>query len=130
MNKKSVWAILAGILVTVVVTTLVDIVLHATQVYPPMDEPLTDKLAMLATSYRTVISIGAAWLTARLAPNRPLRHALLLGCVGTVLGLIGVVTTWDKGMGPHWYPIVLAVLAIPQCWLGGKLYEMRERPRD
>lgn len=124
---KSVWAILAGILVTIVVTTLVDIVLHATKVYPPMDQPLTDTLALLATSYRIVISIGAAWLTARLAPNRPLWHALLLGCVGTVLGIIGVVTTWNKGMGPHWYPIALAVLAIPQCWLGGKLYEMRDR---
>jgi hypothetical protein len=27
-------------------------------------------------------------------------------------------------MGPRWYPIALAALAVPQCWLGGKLYEV------
>jgi hypothetical protein len=51
-----------------------------------------------------------------------MKHALWLGVVGTVLGAIGAAATWDKGLGPHWYAVALAVLAIPQCWLGGKLY--------
>ena len=125
MNRKSVWAVVAGVLVIIIVTTLVDIALHALGVFPPMDQPLDDKLSLLATSYRIVISIGGAWLTARLAPAKPMTHALILGLVGTVLGLVGVVATWNRGLGPRWYPIALAVLAIPQCWVGGKLYEMR-----
>lgn len=126
--KKSIWAVAAGVLVIVIVTTLVDIVLHLVGVFPPMEQPLDDRLAVLATSYRIVISIGGAWLTARLAPDRPMTHAMWLGYVGVVLGLIGVVATWNAGMGPRWYPIALAVLAIPQCWAGGKLYEaMRAR---
>ena len=37
--------------------------------------------------------------------------------------LVGAVATWNAGLGPHWYPIALVVLALPQAWLGGKLYE-------
>ena len=124
MNRKSIWAVVAGLLVTVIVTTLVDMVLHVVGVYPHPAQPLSDSLAALATAYRIVISVGGAWLTARLAPDKPMKHALILGCVGTVLGLLGVVLTWNKGLGPTWYPIALAVLAIPQCWVGGKIYEM------
>ena len=125
MTLKGLWAILAGVLIVVVVTTLVDILLHVAGVYPPLGQPLTDALAAVATAYRIPISIGGAFLTARLAPDRPFRHAMILGAVGTVLGLVGVVATWNKGLGPHWYPVALAVLAVPQCWIGGKLYEMR-----
>ena len=125
MNKKSVWAVVAGVLFIVVVSTLVDIVLHALRVFPPMNQPINDSLALLATSYRIVISIAGAWLTARLAPDQPMKRALILGVVGTFLGLAGVVATWNAGLGPRWYPVLLAVLAIPQCWVGGKLYEMQ-----
>lgn len=128
MNRKSILAIVAGVLFTVVVTTLVDIALHAARVFPRMGEPLSDSLALLATAYRIVISIGGAWLTARLAPDRPMRHALILGLVGVVLGLAGLVATWNLALGPRWYPIALVVLAMPQCWVGGRLYELRSRP--
>jgi hypothetical protein len=132
MNKntlKSIGAVAAGVLTIIIVTTIVDIVLHATHVYAGWDQPLTDGLALVASSYRLVISIGGAWLTARLAPDRPMRHALILGGVGTLLGLAGVVATWNAGLGPRWYPISLAVLAVPQCWFGGWLYESRSRNR-
>jgi len=125
MKKKSLWAVVAGVLVIIVVTTLVDIVLHAAHVFPPMNQPINDGLALLATCYRIVISVAGAWLTARLAPQEPMKHALILGAVGVVLGLVGVVATWNLGLGPHWYPIALVVLAIPQCWAGGKLYELQ-----
>jgi len=123
MTKQSILAIGAGVLVVVVATTAVDILLHLTGVLPAMGQPLSDGLAVLASSYRLVISIAGAWLTARLAPDRPLWHAVRLGYVGPLLGLIGVAATWNAGLGPRWYPISLAVLAIPQCWLGGTIYE-------
>ena len=70
----------------IAVTTLVDIVLHAVHVFPPMNQPIDDRLALPATSYRVVIGIAGAWLTARLAPANPMKHAMILGYVGVVLG--------------------------------------------
>ena len=125
MTRKSIGAVAAGVFVIIAATTLVDILFHVAGVFPPMDQPINDRLALLATAYRIAISVGGAWLTARLAPNEPMKHALFLGYVGVVLGLVGVAATWNMGLGPRWYPVALAVLAIPQCWLGGKIFEMR-----
>ena len=118
-TRRSVLAVVAGLIVIIVVSTLVDVLLHAVGVYPPWNVPIDDKLAALATFYRVVISIGGAYLTAWLAPEKPMRHALILGAVGTVLGIVGVVASLGKGLGPAWYPVALAVLAVPQCWVGG-----------
>lgn len=128
-TPRSIWAVVAGVLTIIIVTTLVDIVLHVVHVYPAMNEPLTDGLALLASSYRLIISIAGAYLTARLAPDRPMRHAMILGYVGVVLGLIGLAATWNAGLGPRWYPVSLVVFAIPQCWAGGWLFEQRLRNR-
>ena len=124
MNKRSIGAIVAGVLFIIVVSTLVDTVLHAAGVLPPQGQPMNDALSLLALSYRVVIGVAGAWLTARLAPNKPMKHAMILGYVGVVLGLAGVLATWNLGLAPKWYAISLAVLAIPQCWAGGRLYEM------
>jgi hypothetical protein len=126
MKLRSVWAVVTGVLFVLVVTTLVDIALHMAGVYPPAGRPMSDALAVLATAYRVVIGVAGAWLTARVAPREPMKHAMMLGYVGTLLGLAGVLATWDRGLGPRWYPILLAVLAIPQCWAGGKLFVMRK----
>lgn len=97
MNRRSIGAVVAGVLFIVAVTTLVDIALHAAGVFPPMDQPIDDRLALPATSYRIIISIAGAWLTARLAPRNPMQHALILGVVGVALGL----ATWNLGLGPR-----------------------------
>lgn len=122
--KKTVWAIIAGIAFIIAVTTLVDIALHIAGVYPPISQPIDDSLALLATSYRFIIGIAGAMLTAHLAPERPMKHTMILGVIGTVLGFIGLVASWNSGLGPNWYPIALVVLAIPQCWAGARLYQI------
>ena len=127
MSGKSIWAIAAGMIFIVVVSTLADAVLHAVGVYPPSDQPIDDKLSLLATSYRFAIGVAGAWLTARLASSEPMKHVLILGVVGTIMGTIGVIATWNMGLGPRWYPIALAVLALPQCWAGGRLYVLQHR---
>lgn len=130
MNKRSILAIIAGVLFIIVVTTLVDIALHLLQIYPPTSEPMNNSLAMLATSYRIGIGIVGAWLTARLAPARPMKHVMILACVGILLGLAGLAASWGKGLGPNWYPVALVVLAIPQCWAGGRIYEILSARRE
>ncbi len=135
MNKniwKSIGAVLAGILVGAVLSIVTDVVLHAANVFPPWDQPASNALLLLATAYRTAYSVAGSYVTARLAPNRPMLHALMLGVLGLAVSIVGTVVTWNKGpaFGPHWYPIALVVLAMPQCWAGGKLYEMQLRARS
>jgi len=127
---KSIGAVAAGLFFIIIVSTVVDVILHSAKVYPPMGEPMTDALAVLASAYRLIIGIAGAWLTARLAPDRPMRHALILGGIGIVLGLVGVVATWNMGLGPRWYAVSLAVVALPQCWFGGWLYARRAASPD
>lgn len=129
MRRRSIWAVFAGLLVVIVVTTAVDLALHAAGIYPPSNQPMSDAHALLATAYRIVIGVAGAWLTARLAPANPMKHAMILGSIGVVLGLVGVVATWNLGLGPRWYPISLVVLAIPQSWAGGQLFERQAAGR-
>jgi hypothetical protein len=128
---KSIGAVLAGLLVGAVLSLGTDVVLHAARVFPPWDQPASDALLLLATAYRTIYSVAGSYITARLAPNRPMLHALVLGALGLAVSIVGAAVTWNKGpaFGPHWYPVALVVLAMPQCWVGGKLYEMQLRAR-
>ena len=130
MMKKSIWAIVAGILFGAGVTTVIDVLLHVFGVFPPLSQPINDAHAALATSYRIVIGIAGAWLTARLAPGKPMKHAMILGVLGTVVALIGVVVTWNRGLGPRWYSVALAVLGMPQCWVGARLFIMQSAKRS
>ena len=119
--KRSIWSVVAGVIFVIVVTTVVDVAFHLLEIYP-RDQPLDNSRALVATSYRVVIGVIGAYLTASLAPRKPMKHALVLGVVGACLGLIGVAVSWGRNLGPMWYPIALVVLAIPQSWLGGKLH--------
>ena len=125
MNWKSVWAVVAGALFGIVVTTVVDVILHVVHIYPPLGEPMNGSLAILATAYRIPIGVAGAYLTASLAPSKPMKHAMILGVIGGLAALIGAIVTWNKDLGPRWYAIGLVVLALPQCWLGAKLFESR-----
>jgi hypothetical protein len=123
MTARSVGAVAAGFVAVAIVSTLVDVVLHATGVYPPWGVPIGDGLSALATAYRIAITIAGGYLTARLAPNRPLAHALALGIIGIVAATAGAAATWnvEPPLGPHWYPIALVVTALPCTWIGGRL---------
>ncbi|HEY4641937.1 MAG TPA: hypothetical protein VII75_11385 [Thermoanaerobaculia bacterium] len=120
---KTTGSLLAGLATIFVVTTAVDVVLHATGVFPPWGQPMSDALFALAVAYRTIICIFGCWLTARLAPREPMKHALILGAIGLVLTAGVTIATWNKGpaFGPHWYPIALIALALPCAWMGGRV---------
>jgi hypothetical protein len=40
---------------------------------------------------------AGSYLAARLAPDRPMQHALVLGAVGLALSIAGAVGTWNAG---------------------------------
>jgi hypothetical protein len=128
---RSALAVLAG-LVTIFVTHLgTDQILHKLQVFPPWKEPMYDpSLNLLALSYRCIWSVVGCYLTARLAPRAPMAHALTLGLIGTVLSTIAIFATAGMNLGPSWYPIALAVSALPCAWLGGLLHRVLHQAKS
>ncbi len=122
---RSVLALLAGFLVAVVLSLVTDLLLHQIGFYPALGQPATSTQMAVALAYRSVYGILSSWVTARLAPYNPLGHALVGGAIGTAIALVGVITTWNLNLGPHWYPLALVVLALPEAWIGGKLRVMQ-----
>lgn len=88
---------------------------------------MSDALLLLATVYRSVYAVVGSYITARVAPDRPMEHALAAGVIGLVLSIVGAVMAWNKvaTLGPHWYPLALVATALPCAWIGGKLRVMQ-----
>jgi len=130
---RSIAAVLAGMIVGIAITLGTDEVLHIIGVFPPWGASMVgfDGALLLATAYRTVYGVLGSYIIARLAPDRPMQHALVGGLLGLVASIVGAAATWNKGpaFGPHWYPLALVALAMPQAWVGGRLYEMQLRAR-
>lgn len=129
---KSVGAVLAGLVAVIVLSVGSDVVLHATGVYPTWGESMSDSQALLATAYRSVFAVAGSFISAQLAPVKPMQHAVALGAVGFLVALLGTIFTWNGGAeyGKKWYPVTLILISIPCGWLGGKLYEkMRAKNR-
>ena len=128
---RSIGAILAGFVFVFIVSLGTDELLHITGVFPPWGASMVgfDGALLLATAYRILFGVAGSYLTARLAPDRPMQHALVGGVVGFALSIAGAVATWNKGpaFGPHWYPLALVVTALPTAWAGGKLRLMQLR---
>jgi hypothetical protein len=128
---NSVAVVLAGAIVGVVLSLGTDAALRATGTFTPLGLPMSDRPLLLATVYRTIYGVLGSYVTARLAPSRPMVHALVLGAIGMAASVAGAVMAWNRvaEFGPHWYPLALIVLALPQSWLGGQLWVMQLRAR-
>ena len=120
---RSIGAVLAGMLAIVVLDNGFDFIFHNTGIYPPAGQTMADGLFLLALAYRTIDGVLGTYITGRLAPRRPLAHALTLGGIGVVLSSLGVLATIGGGpeFGPIWYPLALVAVALPCAWVGGRL---------
>ncbi len=122
---RSVLAVFTGIIVNVIPALAIDGALHMAHVFPPTPQMMTNGLFALATSYRVLLGIAGAYFTARLAPSRPIMHALILGGIGLIMCAAGMITVKDAAA--IWYPIVLMVLTIPCSLLGASIAKKRLR---
>ena len=123
---RSIYAVILGLIAVFVLSLGTDQVLHSLNVYPPWGQPMYDAgLNLLALSYRIVIAVVGCYIAARFAPRNPMRHAMILGVVGFVLSVAGAIATIPMHLGPSWYPIALALTALPSAWLGGVLHRAR-----
>ena len=123
---KSIGAVLAGLVFIGVSHTAADKILEGLGIFPDPEEGLhVTWMLLLALGYRTVLSIVGCCITAKLAPSRPMVHALILGFIGLVVGMIAVIAVIPLNLSPAWYPIALALVSIPCAYVGGMLAERR-----
>jgi hypothetical protein len=120
---RSTGAVLAGVVAVLVLSVGTDTVFHMLKVYPPFGEPMWDpKLNLLALSYRCVYGVLGSYIAGRLAPRRPMKHAMIVAGIGFVLSVVGITFYFVKNIpGPAWLPIALVATALPGGWLGGLL---------
>ena len=126
---RSILAVLAGIAVGIVLSTGTDFGLHAIGLapVPSLKHPWPNHLLALATLYRSIYGILASYVIARLAPHHPMAHSMVTAVVGMVLTSLGAVSTWNTTAGQHWYPVALALTALPTAWIGAKLWLMQSQ---
>src|SRR4051812_9394865 len=103
---KSIGAVLAGFFAAFIVTVLTDVFLEKTgfMIREPFNANPTWLISLIVV-YRTIYNVAGFYLAARLAPNRPMRHAMIIGIIGFVFSTIGTIVMWH--IPPHWYPIAL-----------------------
>jgi len=126
---RSALALLTGIVIGIVLSTATDFGLHAIGLTPSPKDRWPNNLLVLATTYRAIYGILASYVIARLAPNRPMGHALVAGTLGMIVSTLGALAAWSTTVGQHWYPVALALTALPTAWIGAKLWLMQLHSR-
>lgn len=126
---RSILAVLAGIVVGIVLSTASDFALHAIGLAPSIKDGWPNRLLAVATAYRCIYGILASYVIARLAPNRPMAHSLVAGGLGVIVSTLGAIAAWSTTAGQHWYPVALALTALPTAWVGAKLWLMQRPSR-
>ncbi|MFN7995623.1 MAG: hypothetical protein U0Q18_18580 [Bryobacteraceae bacterium] len=121
---RSIGALVGGIAPAVVLSLATDAALRAIGVFPPAGYPPGSGALLLALIYRSAYGIAGSYLVARLAPDRPMGHALVSGTLGLLVSTAGLIATWnaEQVYGPRWYPLALVATALPCGWVGGWLY--------
>jgi hypothetical protein len=118
-------AVFIGFVVTTALSIGTDIALVLAGISPQSGDIMSSQSRLLfASSYRAVFGVLGAFAAATVANIHYKRAVLALGIVGTLLAVVGIFAQWDHwNRATAWYPISLAVLAIPYCLIGGRLYE-------
>jgi hypothetical protein len=109
--SRSILAVVAGFVVVVILSIGTDKVLSVAGIFPTNGQVMSSGLFGLATFYRTLYGVLGSYVTALLAPNRPMKHSLIGGAIGLVLSIAGAVA--------------LIITALPGAWAGAKLRLMQ-----
>lgn len=118
---RNISAVLIGFVTVFVLSSVTDFILEALGIFPPIGNGFFEPwMLLLALFYRTVYTVLAGFITVKIAKGN-MKPVIILGLIGLLAGSIGVISTWNMDLSPRWYPILLAVLAFPSIWIGGKL---------
>lgn len=78
-------------------------------------------MLLMTIAYVGLYATLGCYLAARMAPARPMRHALVLGILGLAFNIAGTTRTWTRY--PVWYHVVSLTLVMAWAWLGGRMRE-------
>ena len=85
--------------------------------------PATNAARVAQLLYVGVFAVFGCWLAGRLAPSRPMAHALSVGVLGLILT---VASAWALKDGhPAWYLAAGIGTTMLWAWIGGRLAEGR-----
>ena len=126
---RSIFAIVAGFLFIGALAFGADMVVRSVRPDAFAPDGSTDNIPMLIfmLAYVALFAISGCYLAARLAPDRPMRHALILGFLGLIFNIAGTAANWDHA--PVWYHVVALLMVMPYAWLGGMLAERHPAAR-
>ncbi len=120
---RSIGAVAVGFLFIAVLSFGSDILLRVT--FPDdIDVPgeiISLRVLSLSLTTAAVYATVGCYLAARLAPSRPMWHALLLGVLVLVFTVINADLLWM--LAASWYRLASLVIVMPCAWIGGWLAE-------
>jgi hypothetical protein len=122
---RSIAAVLAGFILIGALSVGADLLLRQAvpTAFGPAGRVDSVPILLLMMGYVGVFAVGGCYLAARLAPSRPMIHALVLGALGLLFtGYNTIVVFWDTA--PAWFHVASLLLVMPYAWLGGRLREV------
>lgn len=127
---KGIGAILAGMIFIVVSHTATDFILEKLGIFTPPSEGFhITWMVVTATIYRCLYTVVGGYVTAAFAPEPRMQYVMILGIIGLVTSTLAAIATIPIGIAPAWYPIALAITALPCVWLGGLLHRAKHADR-
>jgi hypothetical protein len=116
---KSIGVLLLAFVVNGLLSAVTDFILESIGVLPDPSKGLFETWALLLVLfYRGAYAIFTGYLIARLAPSKPMLHALILGVIGTMIVLLAMTNPTVAEKAPMWYGYTLAAITIP-CMMFG-----------
>lgn len=122
---KSIVAIVAGFVLTGALNVGTNAALaKAAPGLIPTGAPVTDPAALiLVCAYVAAFGILGCWVTARLAPSRPLFHALVMGGLALAMSIPMTIAAWNDT--PAWFNVYNLLAVMPYAYIGGRIREMQ-----
>jgi hypothetical protein len=119
MIRKSIWAVIAGLLLITVLSVGADSLVRT--LFPAAFGPagqVQSRVAGMATIlYAAAFGAFGSYLTARLAGARPIMHAMIVGGIVLLIVLIELARSWQ--LAPLWFNLGFVAMILPSAWLGG-----------
>lgn len=118
---RSIFAVVTGFLLIAALSFGTDLAMRAAMpaLFEADGSTTSVTVLLLTIGYVGLYATIGCYLAARLAPRRPMRHALVLGVLGLVFNVVGTWYAWNTA--PPWYHVVSLVLVMVWAWLGGRI---------